>query len=216
MIPAVGLLLLIAASSVQAQRRGGGDGRAKNSDQALARREFDSVRGEFDAWKLAVLEGASLRALEGGIHERSAAQFYQALQTSAQVESLSEQDFRELGEEYIRLVGSAPKQGGAAFQKGMEDLREKFALSSGGVIDAATATLQVNQDQVQAQELLWFGVVTSKLSSGKRTTLERKQTALVALEEKAKSDKKVEEREREKLQGEAREILQEVMESIAS
>lgn len=128
------------------------------------------MKGEFDAWKVAVLEAGSLKALEGGV----------------------------------------------AFAKGLEALREKAAKASGGVVEAATATLQVNQDQAQAQELLWFGVVSKKLSSGKKSTIERKQTALVSLESKAKADKKVEEREREKLQGDAREIVQELMDSIAS
>ncbi|MGJ8724121.1 MAG: hypothetical protein ACSHYB_06155 [Roseibacillus sp.] len=204
-------LLLVSLTTTSAQRKGGGRG----GDRA-AEREFQSVKGEFDAWKKVVLESGALKIPGENGAEGASRDFYQFLVLAAQEERLSDKDFADFGQEYIKLVLKGQKQGAASVASELESLRTKAMAAADGVLDAATATLQVNRQQVDAQELLWFGIVSDKISQGKRSTITRKQSALLTAEEKAKSDKKVDEREREKLTEDASEIVQELKESLAS
>lgn len=178
-------------------------------------REFASVQGEFDAWKLSVLNSGISKMTADGADGKSQ-DFYEFIRSGAQEERLSDEDFVRLGQDYIRLVLKSQQQPQAGVEGELAKLRERAAELSTGKLNAASATLGVNLKQIEAQELLWFGVLSEKLSKGKRSTIERKQKALIGAEEKAKSDKKIDEREREKLSENANKVVQELMEAIAS
>lgn len=213
-IQMAGVLLLVSLTTLSAQR--GGGGRNGGGGKGAAERDFQSVKGEFDAWKKVILESGALNIPQEEGSEKPQQDFYQFLVSATQEERLSDKDFAELGQEYIKLVLKGQKQGGASVLADLDKLGLKAVKAASGELDAATATLQVNSQQIAAQELLWFGIVSDKISKGKRSTIARKQAALLALEEKAKSDKKVDEREREKLKEEAVEIVQELKEGLAS
>ncbi|MDQ8191931.1 hypothetical protein [Roseibacillus persicicus] len=201
-------LALFGSSLAHAQRKG------RVGDRGLAQREFQSVKAEFDAWKLSVLESGLLKISES--REGEPLDFYTYLVSAVHEERLTEEEFSNLGQQYITAVIQAGKQGAASMTKELESLRLETVEAADGEMNAATATLDINREQINAQELMWFGILTDKLSKGKRATIERKQSALVALEQKAKSDQKLDDREREKLREDASEILEELMEALAS
>jgi vacuolar-type H+-ATPase subunit I/STV1 len=209
------VFVLLSTLTLEAQRKGSGK-RGLKGDRAIASREFDSVRGEFDAWKEATLHAGSLVARDDGRLHEMAKSFYQAMSQAFELERLSDEGFAELGVEYIRLVRDGSQLEIAAFDEKLSALARQAKERADGVINAATATLQVNRQQAKAREYLWFGMATGKLSNGKRATIERKLKSLQALEAKAKSDQRVDEREREKLEEEVNEIVIELMEALAS
>ncbi|MEM9081859.1 MAG: hypothetical protein AAGC74_14340 [Verrucomicrobiota bacterium] len=210
----MGILGVLGMEMVEAQR-GGGEGRGgRNRDEAIARREFESVRGEFEAWKASVLQAGSLKNVVSENQQAEAGAFYDRLGELVLNEELPDSDFRELGQDYIRFILAAKSKGERSFVEGMDDLRKRVEEKATGTMDAATATPEINREQVLTQEMLWWGILSQKASKGKQTTIVRKQTALENLEAKAKADGKVEERERERLKEEAGELRQELMEAL--
>lgn len=187
-----------------------------NRDEVVARREFHSVQGEFEAWKTAILGAASLQGSLSTENQSNVESFYEGLNKAVKEERLSDESFGDIGTDYVRLVLNAKKMSEEKFAEELGKLQVKASESLDGVIDAATGTPNVNSEQARARELLWFGIATEKISKGKRSTIERKMDALDSLKLKAKSDKKLSEREREKLEEEADEIVIELMESLAS
>ena len=206
------LIVVLGCVSAQAQRRGGG--RGVNQGERGAAREFQNVRGEFDAWRLATLE-ADLFKMPAGDAGGGEQNFYAFLHSAVKEERLSDENFGKLGQDYIKLVLIAQKEGKAKVETDLVKLRERVKELADGQLNPAIATLDLNQKQVQAQEYLWFGILSNKISSGKRSTLERKQKALMDIEKKAKADEKMEEREREKLNESASKLVQELMEELS-
>ena len=210
-------ILLLSVSFSDAQRGGGGGGRGGNrGGNNSAQRDFQAVKGEFDAWKKVVLESEVLQELDKENAEGSSENLYRFLHVATAEERMSTEDFATLGQDYIKLVLIAQKQGAKSVATKYSELSEKAQAAAEGELQVETATLQVNRTQMNAQEMLWFGIISKKLSQGKRTTIDRKMSALNSAKKKAKSDQKIDEREREKLQENASEISEELMEALAS
>ena len=206
------IVLSLCAMSVEAQRRG--DGKRGEGERG-ASRDFQAVRGEFEAWQKVNLEAGALTALGGDALQSAASEAYQAMSKAVEEERMLDEDFSTLGTDYLRLVLNRGKESEENVTKKLNELAAEAKEKSQGVMEVASATPQVNLLQVQAQEYLWFGILTEKLSRGKRATIKRKQKELLGLEEKAKKDKKVEERERSKLLEEANEIVSELTTALS-
>ena len=93
-------------------------------------------------------------------------------------------------------------------------LRDDLKSEREDTVKPEILTPQLNRIQINLEELVKFGQDEDILSSGEASSIRRKMNNLSRDEKKAKSDKNVSDKEREKLMEDARELRRETIKQL--
>ncbi|SHI76854.1 hypothetical protein SAMN02745181_0836 [Rubritalea squalenifaciens DSM 18772] len=223
-------LCLIAAVTIStqadAQRKRGPHHRGKAVAKAAAadHAELGALKDKFLAFRTAVYEGNDYYT-DKDIDLRAAHRGLYLLICDSLIEDRIREDAGFFYNEQLFLIAEdakkmrgnkdvLPEYQAKKIKAKLTKLRDDLKSEREDTVKPEILTPQLNRIQINLEELVKFGQDEDILSSGEASSIRRKMNNLSRDEKKAKSDKNVSDKEREKLMEEARELRRETIKQL--
>ena len=152
----------------------------------------------FKAWSVARIDGAEYFTKDQAKLRREYIKVGNKIEKAVIEDRLQESAGRQYFKELLK-IGNRTKEGNTSSSESLKALDAAVQGSIEDNANAATLTPRLNKLQWLIGEIALYSNDTSAISSGKQSMVKRRLLALEQKEETAKKDKKVSDRERERL-----------------
>jgi len=152
----------------------------------------------FKAWTVARIDGAEYFTKEQNEIRREYLKLGKKISTAVIEDRLQESAGRQYFSELLK-IGKKAKEGNAPTSASLKALDSAVQGSLVDKANAETLTPRLNKLQWLMGEIALYASDSSAMSSGKQSMVKRRLLALEQKEESAKKDKKISDRERERL-----------------
>jgi hypothetical protein len=204
-------------------RGGGGIGAGAARFSAGDLSELAAKRDKFDSFRRYVLMGTGTYTKQDHRLLRQHVEIYNGIEMATNGERLGEEQAEKfidellaIGEKAVAARGEAeslPVESAKEISASLEDLAKRARAAASNKVNGEVLTPDLNRSQWNMRELVRFGK-SGGLSTSKASSLDRQLDALLAKEDRAKSDGKLTDREREDLFKDAHEIWRGLIKAI--